>query len=108
MDPWQVAGVMNTSFVIVLVLVLAGVIVVGSLVLARKSRGPRLLMAGLLVPVLLFSGFGFLASFEPAETGTHLPWTIGYAGLGATCLFGIGRLLISKTTNPETIDGPGR
>ncbi len=88
---------MSSSFLILLFLFLVAVGVVGiALLVSRGSRLPRFLMAGLLLPVLGFSVFGFLASFELSESGGHLSWMIGYAGIGGACLFGIGRLLWSR------------
>jgi len=40
-------------------------------------RLPALLLALLVLPLLAFSAFGFLATFEPLPN--PLPWRIGYA-----------------------------
>jgi hypothetical protein len=47
----------------------------------------RIISAIALLALMAFSVFGFLASFEPSEV-SRLPWQIGYALVGATCLSG--------------------
>ena len=87
---------MSTPFFVLIVffVLAAGVGGVG-VFLSRGNRVVRLALAALLVPVGLFCGFGFLASFEPSKDGGHFLWMIGYAGLGLACLVSV-ILLVSR------------
>jgi hypothetical protein len=53
----------------------------------------RILIIIVLLPILAFCVFGFLATFEP---GSDLRWRIGYAIGGFICLAGIAWTIIAK------------
>jgi hypothetical protein len=53
---------------------------------------PLLLAAAVLVLVLAFCLFGFLATFEPLEDGRALTWRLVYGGVGALSVLGIALL----------------
>jgi hypothetical protein len=61
-------------------------------------RLPALLLALLILPLLLFAVFGFLASFEPLPN--VLPWRIGYAVAALLLAFAEIRLLIRLVKGP--------
>ncbi|MGA0286541.1 MAG: hypothetical protein ACO3QA_05855 [Phycisphaerales bacterium] len=61
-------------------------------------RLPALLLALLILPLLLFAVFGFLASFEPLPN--PLPWRIGYAVAALLLSFMEIRLLIRLVKGP--------
>jgi len=62
------------------------------------QRLPALLLALLVLPLLAFSAFGFLASFEPLPN--PLPWRIGYA-VAALVLAAVEiRLLVRVAKGP--------
>ena len=64
-------------------------------VLAPRLPVPiRLLAACLLLPVLLFSVFGFLASFEPGDG--QWKWTAAYVFVFLGCSFAIARLVFIR------------
>ncbi len=54
----------------------------------------RILFIVVLLPILAFCGFGFLATFELADASSRLPWQIGYGVGGAACLAGIVAVLV--------------
>ena len=51
----------------------------------------RVLIAALLVLVMLFCIYGFMATFEPMSRGIQITWQLAYGCLFAACLFGIVR-----------------
>lgn len=57
------------------------------------SLPARIAVAIFLLAILLFAGFGFLATFEPPG---FLVWRIGYSAVILGCLAGIAWLLIWK------------
>jgi len=46
----------------------------------------------LLVLVLLFCVFGFMATFEPMERSVQLGWRFAYGSVGMACLAGVAWL----------------
>ena len=58
------------------------------------SVGLRILFTLALLPVLGFSVFGILATFEPLPVETQWLWRGIYGFVGAGCLFGIARFLL--------------
>ena len=59
----------------------------------------RILIILVLLPILGFCGFGFLATFEPPEPGTSfLSWRIGYIVAALLCILGIGWALFAKSS----------
>jgi len=61
-------------------------------------RLPALLLALLILPLLAFSVFGFLATFEPLPN--VLPWRNGYAVAALLLAFAEIRLLIRLVKGP--------
>lgn len=53
----------------------------------------RFLIALILLCVAAFSGFGFLATYEPMDDGSHLTWRVGYGVAIVASLFGVVRAL---------------
>ena len=51
----------------------------------------KLLRTLLLLMLAAFSGYGFLASFEPLEGAMR--WRVGYGAVGLGCLYGVWRTL---------------
>ena len=58
----------------------------------------RVLIAAMLVLVVLFCIYGFLATFEPMSRGIQITWRLAYGGLIAACLFGIVRQAMPRRT----------
>ncbi len=54
---------------------------------------PRVLGTLVLLAVVGFCVFGFMASYEYPEAARRLPWQIGYAVIGLACLSAIVLLL---------------
>lgn len=52
----------------------------------------RAFLTLVLLGVLAFCVFGFLASYEYAESSRRLPWQLGYGAGGAVCLFYMARV----------------
>lgn len=59
------------------------------------NRALRVLAGLFLVPLVLFCGFGFLASFEGADA-SFIAFRIGYAAAGSLLAIGAGVLMIGK------------
>lgn len=59
----------------------------------------KLLVTLLLLMLAAFSGYGFLASFEPLEGAMR--WRIGYGVLGLGCLYGVWRTLRQGERGPS-------
>lgn len=56
----------------------------------------------LLLSVVAFCVFGFLATFEPTDrTAEFLAFRIGYAVIGIGCLVGVGMLLVKAIRQPS-------
>ncbi len=53
----------------------------------------RIVLVVILLAVLAFCAFGFMATFEPPG---WVGLRIGYAVVGALCLFGVARALLKK------------
>ena len=54
----------------------------------------------LLLAVAAFSGFGFLATFEPTdEVAQFMAFRIAYSVIGIGCLIGIGWLIANTVRN---------
>lgn len=53
----------------------------------------RVIIVLLLLCVVAFSAFGFMASYEPIDDGSHLTWRIGYGIAIVASLFGVVRTL---------------
>ena len=64
----------------------------------------RLVAVLMLVAVLLFCVFGFLATFEPLARSVQVTWRIVYAGAGALALAGIVRLLRRAPATPGSTE----
>lgn len=79
---------MNHQFLIPLIFVIAAV---AALIIFRQSKVAAVGFIFLCVAIAAFSTVGFLASFEPAETGSNLGFKIGYAGLFLAALTGMYR-----------------
>lgn len=47
----------------------------------------RAVLTVVLLAILAFCAFGFLASYEEAEPSRRLPWQLGYGTGGVVCLF---------------------
>jgi hypothetical protein len=62
------------------------------------QRLPALLLALLILPLLFFAVFGFLASFEPLPN--PLPWRIGYAVAALVLATAEIRLLVRVVKGP--------
>jgi len=93
------------------ILLLVSVIVLGiavSFLVFPYRRFPRVLAALVLVGIVLFCGFGFLASYEYSDPSKRLPWQIGYGVLGLACLSGAVLLLRRRRQNSKssTTDRP--
>ena len=59
----------------------------------------RILIILVVLPILAFCGFGFLATFEPPLPSTNfLAWRIGYALAALLCLTGITWAIVAKST----------
>ena len=56
----------------------------------------RVLIAALLVLVMLFCVYGFMATYEPLPRNVQLTWRLAYGGLIAACLGGITRQVFPK------------
>ena len=52
----------------------------------------RILLSTMLVPFILFCGYGFLASFEPAANA--MAFRVGYAVIGSLAVIGFAVTLI--------------
>ena len=48
-----------------------------------------ILVVVVLLPVILFCIYGFMATYEPLPRGTQITWRLVYGGLIAACLAGI-------------------
>ena len=59
------------------------------------NRAPRVLVGLMLVPLVLFCGFGFLASFE-GNDGSFIAFRAGYAVLAGVLAIGSGWLIGGK------------
>ena len=53
----------------------------------------RILLTLILLCVVAFSAFGFMATYEPMDDGSHLTWRIGYGIAIVASLFGVVRAL---------------
>lgn len=56
----------------------------------------RVLIAVLLVFVMLFCVYGFMATYEPLPRNVQITWRIVYGGLIAACLGGITRQVFPR------------
>jgi hypothetical protein len=56
----------------------------------------RVLAAVCLLPVVLFCGFGFLATFEPLDPSIQMTWRVIYGLIAASCLGAIARLSFAR------------
>src|SRR5262245_29217222 len=56
----------------------------------------QILITMVLLAILAFCAFGFLATFEYAEQARRLPWQIGYGLIGALCVVGIIVMLLGR------------
>ncbi|MFN6104464.1 MAG: hypothetical protein ACK5EA_08440 [Planctomycetaceae bacterium] len=70
----------------------------------------RLIETVLLLGVLLFCLFGFLATFEPLDRTTQWLWRVIYVLVGIASLIGVLRLLGKRraTKTPPGRDRPDR
>jgi len=67
---------------------------------ARWPLALRILLALLLMPVVLFCGFGFLATFEQNEPAVTWTFRLLYAVIGLASALASCRLLLSRQTKP--------
>lgn len=70
----------------------------------------RVIQTVLLLGLLLFCLFGFLATFEPLDPATQWLWRVVYGLLGVACLIGLNHRLRKRpsTTTPPARDLPDR
>ncbi len=83
----------------VLILIAALALLSCGAVAARRSRTEpalrftaRAVGAFLLLILVCFSAFGFLASFEYSAAADRLPWQLGYGALAVGALIGVVRV----------------
>ncbi|MCB1088257.1 MAG: hypothetical protein KDM63_14505 [Verrucomicrobiae bacterium] len=60
------------------------------------NQATRIVGATLMLAVMAFCGFGFLATFEPLDASTQLTWRIVYGLVGLACLGGIVALFVPR------------
>lgn len=60
----------------------------------------RIILALVLIAVLLFCAYGFLATFEPLERSVQITWRIVYGGVGSACIGGAAWLVFAKRREP--------
>jgi hypothetical protein len=82
-------------FAAVALVVFAGAVLLA--VFAPRLPGTvRAFAAVALVPLLLFCGFGFLATFEPLPADVQLTWRVVYSALGIGSLIALTRLAFAR------------